>query len=180
MFWGSLLLVFCPIVFVQPIRYYLLTFLLGIYFRNGLMFNILPPPLRKLYNKCTNKQLSRWEYFALLIVLFVSIPLRMIIPYALAFDTAIIILLVIVYHNMRYRSIVADKSLSFLGKHSFNIFLFHTFIYYLYLPQLIYWHRNPIIIFLTLLLFSITISYVIEYSKDKLGYYSLLKHFENF
>ncbi len=44
--WVSVALVFCPIVYVQPIRYYLLTFILGCYFRNGLIYILLPPPLR--------------------------------------------------------------------------------------------------------------------------------------
>lgn len=43
--WASVLLTFCPFVILQPIRYYLLTFILGCYFRNGLIDNLLPPPL---------------------------------------------------------------------------------------------------------------------------------------
>lgn len=42
--WGSVALIFCPITYIQPIRYYLLTFILGCYFCNGLIFNIIPPP----------------------------------------------------------------------------------------------------------------------------------------
>jgi peptidoglycan/LPS O-acetylase OafA/YrhL len=42
MFWGSIALTFCPLVWLQPIRYYILAFLLGIYFRNGLMASITP------------------------------------------------------------------------------------------------------------------------------------------
>lgn len=44
--WVSVVLLFCPFTPLQPIRFYLLTFILGCYFRNGLINNLLPPPLR--------------------------------------------------------------------------------------------------------------------------------------
>lgn len=44
--WGSVILVLCPFTPIQPIRWYLLTFVLGCYFRNGLIDNLLPPQLR--------------------------------------------------------------------------------------------------------------------------------------
>lgn len=40
--WGSVALILCPIGAIQPIRWYLLTFILGCYFRNGLIGNLLP------------------------------------------------------------------------------------------------------------------------------------------
>ncbi len=42
----SVALVFCPLVPVQPIRFYLLTFILGCWFRNGLIVSLIPPPLK--------------------------------------------------------------------------------------------------------------------------------------
>ncbi len=59
--------------------------------------------------------------------------------------------------------------LSFIGVHSMNIFLFHTFIYYYYWQDLIYWTRNPFLIFLTLLIVSLIISIAIETVKKKLN-----------
>ncbi|GJL86225.1 MAG: hypothetical protein DHS20C02_20000 [Micavibrio sp.] len=55
-----------------------------------------------------------------------------------------------------------DKTLGFLGKHLFNIFLFHTFIYYYYWEDFIYSFKNPILIFLVLLAISILISLLLE------------------
>lgn len=63
--------------------------------------------------------------------------------------------------------------LAFLGKHSYNIFLFHTFIYYYWFHDCIYWSRNPIIIPLTLLVVCIPISMVIEWLKSKLCFSKL-------
>ncbi len=44
MLWGSLAITLCQFTPIQPIRYYLITFVLGCYFCNGLINNILPPP----------------------------------------------------------------------------------------------------------------------------------------
>lgn len=61
-----------------------------------------------------------------------------------------------------------SKIFAFLGRHSFNIFLFHTFIYVYYFHDYIFWSRNPILIFATLLMVSIIISVLIEKLKEVL------------
>ena len=61
-----------------------------------------------------------------------------------------------------------SRVLAFLGKHSFNIFLFHTF-FLIYTPKYIYWNRNPFLIFLTMLLTCIVVSIGIEYIKNIFG-----------
>jgi len=171
--WGSVALVFCPWVPIQPIRFYLLTFILGCWFRNGLIASLMPPPIKKLGIKTIHGQLTSWQSVVLITVTTLLIQMRLIMPYALVFDTAITIMIVLSYKNTRLHPYLS-KSLEFCGKHSFNIFLFHTFLFYLYIPQIVYWHRNPIIIFLTLLLLCLSLSYMIEYGKTKLGYYKVL------
>ena len=52
-----------------------------------------------------------------------------------------------------------------LGKHSMNIFLFHTFIFYYWFRDYIYITRNPLIIFLELLIVCYLISVVLEWVK---------------
>jgi len=174
--WGSVALVFCPWVPVQPIRFYLLTFILGCWFRNGLIVSFIPPPIKKLGIRLLQGTLTLWESVVIVAITILMIPLRMIMPYALVFDTLITIMIVLTYKNIKYKlHPYLSKSLGFCGKHSFNIFLFHTFLFYLYIPQIIYWHRNPIIIFLTLLLLCLSLSWVIEYGKTKLGYYKVLQ-----
>lgn len=55
--------------------------------------------------------------------------------------------------------------MSFLGKHSMNIFLFHTFIFVFWFQDFIYCSRNPIVIFFTLLFICIPISMLLEWIK---------------
>ena len=62
-----------------------------------------------------------------------------------------------------------------LGKHSMNIFLFHTFFFLYWFEDYIYITRNPLLIFLSLLLSCWIVSVVIEFIKNKVGLYLLLK-----
>lgn len=65
--------------------------------------------------------------------------------------------------------------LKFLGKHSGNIFMFHASVYTFW-PQLVYWSKNAIISYLTLLIISILFSIVIEYIKKVIHYNELFSH----
>jgi len=56
--------------------------------------------------------------------------------------------------------------LAFLGEHSFNIFLFHTFIYYYFFSEQLYAFRNPVLIFCVLTLVCLAISVLIERLKE--------------
>ena len=131
-------------------------------------------PAKKLGVRTIQGRLTTWESVALIALTLLMIPLRMIMPYALLFDTVITIMIVLTYKNLRLHPYLS-KSLEFCGKNSFNIFLFHTFLFCLYIPQIIYWHQNPIIILLILLLLCLSLSYVMEYCKAKLGYYKILQ-----
>ena len=62
-----------------------------------------------------------------------------------------------------------------LGKHSMNIFLFHTFIYHYWFENLVYATRNPLMIFLSLIIPCWVISCFLEFVKDRLGFYHLCK-----
>ena len=68
--------------------------------------------------------------------------------------------------------------LSFLGKHLFNIFLFHTFIYYYYWEAFIYSFKYPVLIFLVLLSICIVLSIMIEFLKKYIHFYELVKKFQ--
>lgn len=124
--------------------------------------------------KALKGQLELRETVLLFTITLLAFPARLLIPYALVFDTVITILIIMLFKNIRLYPSVA-KFMEICGKHSFNIFLFHTFLFYLYIPQIIYWHRNPIIILITLLFFCLIISYTIEYGKEKMGYNRFLK-----
>ena len=93
------------------------------------------------------------------------------VPYSfsLIWDVVIVGVGVCVYVQLTF-PLLLTQVLSFLGKHSFNIFLFHTF-FLIYVHQYIYWSKNPILIFMTLLLLCIIVSIVIECIKQIFGIY---------
>lgn len=66
-----------------------------------------------------------------------------------------------------------QKTMVWLGKQSMNIFLFHTFIYGFWFRDFIYASRNPIIIFMLLLLICCALSAVINFIKEKVGFNKL-------
>lgn len=89
-------------------------------------------------------------------------------------DAAIISIGLVLY-NMTTMPEWMSKTLSFLGHHSYNVFLFHTFIYYYYFHDFIYWSRNPILILVTLLLVCMPISMIIERIKLLGGWFPKLQ-----
>lgn len=63
--------------------------------------------------------------------------------------------------------------LQFIGKHSMNMYLTHTFIFGYFFHDFIYGLGYPILMFLALFGISLLISVVIEFAKNKLGFYRL-------
>lgn len=63
--------------------------------------------------------------------------------------------------------------LQFVGKHSMNMYLTHTFIFGYFFHDFIYGLGYPILMFLALFGISLLISVVIEFAKNKLGFYRL-------
>lgn len=90
------------------------------------------------------------------------------VDYPFMLDTLITVLLVASYRIVRLPRMLT-AALSFVGRHSANVFLFHTFIYFYYFPELIYWSRNPLLIYLTLLSVCLVISIGIERLKRLVG-----------
>lgn len=65
------------------------------------------------------------------------------------------------------------KPLIFLGKHSMNMYLVHTFIFSYFFSDFIYGFKYPILIFAGLLATSLLFSISLEFVKTKLGFYRL-------
>jgi len=63
--------------------------------------------------------------------------------------------------------------LQFIGKHSMNMYLTHTFVLGYFFHDFIYGLKYPILMFLTIFGISMLISVVIEFAKSKLGFYRL-------
>jgi len=89
-------------------------------------------------------------------------------------DTFFGILLILLTTEWAMASASSRKVLEFIGVHSFNIFLFHTFIYYYYFPKFIYAFSNPVLIFAVLLVICLIISVGIEKLKEVIGFNKLV------
>lgn len=63
----------------------------------------------------------------------------------------------------------------FLGEHSINIYLVHTFIYYYFFSDFIYSFKYPALIFLVLLILTLCISIALEELKKRTGYVNLVR-----
>lgn len=92
-----------------------------------------------------------------------------------AFLSPIIALLVVCINHLLNSNIVSI-CFTFLGKHSMNIYMVHTFIFYYFFNDFIYGFKYPIIIFAVLLLLSLVLSIAIEFVKNKLGFYKAIKY----
>ena len=68
------------------------------------------------------------------------------------------------------------SALAFVGKHSMNMYLIHTFIYGYFFHDFIYWFKYPILIFAVLFLISLLLSISVEFLKEKIRFYQFQKH----
>lgn len=149
----SVVIVFFPMYIFSPIKYYLFPFSLGIACAQKKYFNIY-----------VNNSLTGGKILIVTVLLFC---IRNFVPYTLLFDGVLSLFIIVSLKYINLDSTVINI-LSFLGKHSMNIFLFHTFIYHYYFHDFIYWTQNPILILLTLLLVCLSISTVMECLKSSL------------
>lgn len=115
--------------------------------------------------------------FCLIVLLFATFLLfvqRLMVDRPIIIDCLICVTLPIIWlaiPKMTWLSL----PLSFLGRHSMNIFLFHTFIFSHWFKNLIFMPRNPILIFLLLLCVCLAISMFIEQLKKMLFVNRLIK-----
>ena len=64
--------------------------------------------------------------------------------------------------------------MQYVGKHSMNMYLTHTFIFGYFFTDFIYGFKSPILIFLALFITSLLLSICIEFVKRRIGFYRLL------
>lgn len=151
---------FCRVEWiVGPIRFYLFPFLLGIVCAHKHWISFGADWSRK------HRVLA---LLILLITLFLRTNWGLRADGLLALEGAILI-----QSCQRQGGGKWSRALQYVGRHSFNIFLFHTFLYYYYFESWIFWSRNPLLIFLTLLVSSLLISIGIEWIKERIGFYTL-------
>lgn len=153
---------FCIIkipIFFDEVHLYLLVFVLGI------VFALKVTEIGNVLNK--------FNIYILLVVLLFSLLclsyLRQcyILPYFNGMRMDSFICLCIVLLSVLCIRIIPlqFKMIKFLGIHSMNIYLIHTFIFYYFFPDLIYSFKYPILIFLALLGSSLMLSFIIELIK---------------
>ena len=65
--------------------------------------------------------------------------------------------------------------LAFIGKHSMNMYLTHTFICSYFFHDFIYGFKYPVLIFIMLFSMSLLLSILVEYVKKSIGFYRLLE-----
>lgn len=92
---------------------------------------------------------------------------------ACLFDAGIAILLTFSVISICRISNRQIKPLAYLGRHSMNMYLVHTFICGYFFSDFIYGFKYPILIFAVLLGTSLLFSIVLEFAKSKLGFYKL-------
>ena len=141
----SIAMPFLPLPHLGFMQFYLLSFVLGIMF----VAQKIPPPS------------NSWFSLAILMLLMLE---RNFNKYPILIDSLICIALVQLYRRIILYKFV-NMTLAFIGKHSMNIFLFHTFIYYFWFKEFIYASRNPIIIFVLLVSICLIISMGLKWIK---------------
>lgn len=117
----------------------------------------------------------KWYHRAGVIFLLVLAAMLRFVMHMFIWDAVIASLIVVAYKVVDIPAWIT-QGLAFIGKHSFNIFLFHTFIFSLYFRPFIYWTTNSVLIFITLLSTCLLISVLLEYIKGQIGYYRLQKY----
>ena len=175
---GSIVLwkLYLPIL-PEGIHYWIFIFALGIVYT--------------LYIDKLNHFFNRFNFCALLILLLLIFSALcycrnyQVIPYfngirVDAFLAVNIVLLTLLIIRCKIATHTYISSvLSFLGKHSINIYMVHTFIYYYYFENFIYSFKYPLFIFVVLLAISLSISIIIEYGKKIVGLPVLINNINN-
>ena len=156
---GYMLLVTFALIYIKYIpytlRFWIFPFVLGIYFsqNNGFI---------RIRNLMNNRPVTKFLVYIniiLMVMLFRHFGYKQLNYYAL---DGIFGLLIILFGFEYLSKVPLWGKIELIGKHSFNIFLFHTFIYYYYFNEFSYVLKYPPLIFAQLLSICMVISMVLE------------------
>lgn len=143
---------------INVLYIYMASFALGIYLSKT-------DGLSKITSYFSFKK-SKWFIYPIVLGLFtllrIFVQLKVGVLEATKLD-AVYGLAIILFSHQFFRRGWLTEQIRLIGVHSFNIFLFHTFIYSLFLSSLIYWLRYPPSIFIVLLFSCLIISIGLEY-----------------
>lgn len=90
------------------------------------------------------------------------------------FYDGLVAVAIVMFYQLFELPKVITVPLEYLGKHSMNIFLFHTFIFYYWFKSFIYSPRNPFLILCLLLGVCLLLSIFLEKVKQWIGFNKLL------
>ena len=172
--WMLALLYFDPGSILYPLRFvadgldvYLITFALGV--------------CTAAHKDGLNRVLHKVNVFVLSCTLFAVAATFLYLRNSGAFDnsngfgadplaTVPLVFFIVVLSNIFD---LKFKAIAFLGRHSMNIFLLHTFIFSYFFHSFIYSFENPFLIFAVLLGISLLLSFLLEFLKERSGFYKL-------
>ncbi len=163
----GIMLVPIPVAFINEMTIWMFPFFIGIFWAMKV------PQGYTITNK--RKYLILLPIVLILCCVLVYFRQNRIIPYfsGIAVDglLALVISMLVI---MLIRNLpVVNVVFSFLGKHSANVYMVHTFLFSYWFPQFIYAPRYAFLIFLLLLLCSLAISLALEFIKTKGCIYKL-------
>lgn len=139
----------------EPIKNYLLVFIAGmIFYKKGVLFS---------------SRISNILFFCVLL----SCGLRLKFPQLEGITDTTICIFIVNYYQQKHYNANNLSLLKFLGFHSFNIYLFHSFINMYYFTDIVYWCNNPLVVFPFFVISCMIISLIIEKSKDIIGFYKI-------
>ena len=153
---------------------WLFSFILGIYLART---NGLARISKRL------KRLGIFRFILLGALILLSFFLRQFLPYFFnnigflqrqTFDSIYALIIILFIFEITQSYPLIQRPLTFMGRHLFNIFLFHTFIFFYYWPDFIYGFQYPYLIFLVLLSISLIVSMAIGYIRKLLKFETIL------
>ena len=154
---------------------------IGVIFPSLGMFPIIMPISNYLLTFIVGMYVARMQYSTFGKIKLIDIAIAFILLSIIRFisnmtciiDTVLCITIAIFFYKVRLNN-WCYMILAQLGKHSQNIFLFHTFIFYYWFREVTYASHNPLIIFIQLIVVCYLISEIIEFVKKKIGFYKLV------
>jgi hypothetical protein len=148
-------------------------FILGVFIAEAKVFENI-----RLADKSVFCKLTMFMMILLLFVFIVPIRLKLGMSYeGYRLDTLFGLLIIIINFLYLSRVFVLNKFLQCIGIYSMDMFLIHGFITTLYTPEFIYGLKNPLVMFIVVLLLSLFISVLFSKVKTilKINYNNLRK-----
>jgi len=167
-----LVILFPEINNVWLLNVWLLPFALGIYLSQR---NCIPTISERL------SSYGPWRYLILLLMITATALYRIYGPVLneTKIDWLFGLLVILFVFELSISFQWIGKILGMLGGHLFNVFLFHTFIYYYFFSDFIYSFKYPVLIFLVLFVTCLAISMFLEYVKRHIGFYTYTGKIQN-